>query len=212
MASSNQPLQPPKQASYLQSDNPVSQKPSEQQAPKDTQRQHGDAVPSISRTAESLPSNDASLARLQEQHDRHRRQMQSAPDVDTEYGVEQQPAEGKIAAAVEGKSARSRARMQAGAHAGPVGSARGPGAPAAVEALREDKGTMTSDMGRKTKEHEEVLGERVGQSPPTPADDDDSSAAEREGVRRQKLKQHRELDVSRAVGEASGGVVVGSKE
>lgn len=46
-------------------------------------------------------------------------------DIDTEYGVERHP--GDIATAIEGKGGIN--REQAGAHAGPVGSAEGPEAP-----------------------------------------------------------------------------------
>jgi hypothetical protein len=105
------------------------------------------------------------------------------------YGVEQQPAEGDIAAAVKGKSARARERAQAGAHAGPVGSMRGPGHP------------EMADLDRKREEHDRVLGERVGQSPATPDE-------EGEELRRGKLERDEELDVEGAVREGTGAPVV----
>lgn len=121
--------------------------------------------------------------------------MQSAPDVDLEYGVEQQPREGDIAAAVESRGAR---REQAGAHAGPVGSVPGPGYTGYGEK------SLAADMGRKREEHDRVLGERVGRSPPEP----DVETAERETLRKRKEKERR-LDVKKAVHEATGDRVAG---
>ncbi|RMJ23365.1 hypothetical protein PHISP_05780 [Aspergillus sp. HF37] len=55
--------------------------------------------------------------------------------------------------AVEYKS--QRARAQAGAHAGPVGTAEGPGHPGLVEET-----VSAADMSRKRAEHARVLGEQ----------------------------------------------------
>lgn len=211
------PSQPPKESSYTQPDNPISHNPQETEK---SRRHYGDPVPTIvasaKRTADSRPSTDESLRRQQQDRTRHQQHMQSAPDVDTEYGVEQQPAEGDIAAAVKGKSERAQNRMQAGAHAGPVGSAEGPGAPQGGKA-GEATGTVTmmSELDRKTEEHEQVLGERVGRSPPAPEPEGTArqvSGVEEENaaLRREKLKQDREVDVTGAVGGATGGKVVGA--
>ncbi|KAI9926478.1 hypothetical protein ASPWEDRAFT_693466 [Aspergillus wentii DTO 134E9] len=192
-----QPAQPPKEAAYKQPQNPVTHSPLEQRDI--SQRQRGDPVPSIfRRAADSKPSNDENIAHLTERHQREQRTMQAVPDVDLQYGVEQQPSEGNIADAVEHK--KERARAQAGAHAGPVGSASGPGHPGFGE-----ERDLAADMARKREEHDRVLGERVGQSPPEP----DGETAEREAVRQRKLKQHQNLDVKSAVHEATGDPVVG---
>lgn len=202
--STNQPPQPPKQAAYDEPQNPVSQNPVEQRAPaSQTQglsqshagRRYGDAVPSIVRGAESQPSNAANLARVEQRREQERATMQNASDVDLEYGVEQQPGEGDIAAAVENKGGRE----QAGAHAGAVGSVPGPGYNKYGE-----KG-LTADMDQKREEHDRVLGERVGHSPPEP----DVETAERETLRQRKLEENRRLDPKAAVQEATGDRVAG---
>jgi hypothetical protein len=129
----DQPSQPPKQAAYAQSSNPVTHTPqSNEQAPNrfdTTATQSG----TIKRTAESKPSSDEERARLSAQHHQHEQELHNAPDVDLEYGVEQQPAEGYIADTVQRKGMGMQ-RAQAGAHAGPVGSAGGPGHPGLREA------------------------------------------------------------------------------
>lgn len=126
--------------------------------------------------------------------------MQNAPEVDLEYGVELQPNEGDIANAVESK--RRRPRAQAGAHAGPVGSAEGPGHPGFGE-----ERDLAADLERKREEHDRVLGERVGQSPAVP----EGEEAEREEVRRRKLEQDRKVDVKGAVEAGTGDPVVASR-
>lgn len=182
--------QPPKQAPYYQSNNPISHNSLEQR----NQRQRGDPVPIVSyRTATSKPSNDEYLARQQERRKRDESRKQNAPETDLEYGVELQPAEGSIAQAVERK--RTTRRAQAGAHAGPVGSAYGPGYSGAGEERNE-----MSDLRRKREEHDRVLGERIAQSP---------SEMDEEIVRQQKLKLDEQLDVKDAVQEATGDPVVG---
>lgn len=195
-----QPAQPPKQAAYAQASNPVSHSPSEQRAPEQQTRQHGDAPASITRTANSKPSSDEARARLDEERKQTRQETQNAADVDMEYGVEQQPAEGYIADAVEHKGMGMN-RAQAGAHAGPVGSAAGPGHPGFGE-----QRDLVSDMDQKRAEHDRMLGERVGQSPPAPEND----VAEREAVRNRKLEQNANVDAEEAVKEATGEPVVAS--
>ncbi|RAL13489.1 uncharacterized protein BO97DRAFT_404939 [Aspergillus homomorphus CBS 101889] len=199
---SAQPAQPPKQAGYNQASNPVTQTPSEQRAPQHQfePRQRGDPISSITRrTADSRPANDEALHQLNAEREQEREAMHKASDVDLEYGVEQQPAEGEIAHAVKSTSGQARARAQAGAHAGTVGSANGPGDPGYEKGL-------AADMDRKAEEHERMLGERVGQSPAEP---DDGVLAEREALRERKLKQDSELDVKGAVSRGTGDPVVG---
>ncbi|CEJ57647.1 hypothetical protein PMG11_06333 [Penicillium brasilianum] len=178
-----QPVQPPKEAAYTQASNPVSQTPSEQRAPPPT-RQYGDPTPSITRGPSSNPSNDEALARLQEQHRQEQEQMQKSPDVDLEYGVEQQPAEGYIADTVARKGMGMQ-RAQDGAHAGPVGSAAGPGHPGFGE-----ERDLAANMEQKKAEHERMLGEKVGRSPAGP----DAEVVEREAVRERKLKRNEEVE------------------
>jgi hypothetical protein len=122
--------------------------------------------------------------------------MHSSPDVDVEYGVEQQPAEGYIADAVERKGMGMR-RAQAGAHAGPVGSAGGPGHPGFGE-----QSDLAAHMDEKRGVHDRMLGEKVGHSP------SEYGVADREAARHRKLKQNEDLDVTGAVEEASGDPVV----
>lgn len=120
--------------------------------------------------------------------------MQKESNVDVEYGVEQQPAEGYIADAVERKGMGTD-RAQAGAHAGPVGSAAGPGHPGFGE-----QRDLAAQMDRKRAEHDRVVGERVGQSPSTP----EPEVAEREAARQLKLKRNESVDAREAVKEATG--------
>lgn len=198
-ARAEQPAQPPKQAVYDQSSNPVSHTPQEQRAPAEPVRHHGDSIGAMTRTAQSNPSNDEARARLSARHKQHEQEMQSAPDVDLDYGVEQQPAEGYIADAVQRKGMGTQ-RAQAGAHAGPVGSAGGPGHPGFGEA-----DDLAAKLPQKRAEHDRVLGARVGNSPAEP----DGEVAEREAVRRRALERDENLDVQGAIREATGDPVVG---
>lgn len=125
--------------------------------------------------------------------------MQNAPDVDLEYGIEQQPAEGYIADAVERKG-MSTNRAQAGAHAGPVGSAAGPGHPGFGE-----QSDFAAGMDQKREEHDRLLDKRVGQSPAP-----DNEVAEREAVRQQKLERNENVDTEEAVKRATGEAVLAS--
>ena len=195
----SQPEQPPKQAAYSQASNPVSHSPQEQRASAPQTRQHGDALASITRrTADSNPSSDEARARLEEQRQQEQQSMQNASDVNLEYGVEQQPSEGYIADSVKRKGMGMQ-RAQAGAHAGPVGSAAGPGHPGFGEQTE-----FAAHMDQKREEHDRILGERVGQSPPEPEYD----VAEREAVRQRKLQQNENVDVGDAVKETTGDPVV----
>lgn len=196
-----QPAQPPKQEAYAQASNPVSHAPQEQRAPAPQTRQHGDSLASITRSPNSQPSSDEARARLEAQHQQEKREMQKASDVDLEYGVEQQPAEGDIANSVEHKG-MSMNRAQAGAHAGPVGSAAGPGHPGFGE-----ERDLAAGMDQKRAEHDRLLGERVGQSPQAP----DNDVAVREAVRQRKLEQNENVDAKEAVKEATGEPVVASQ-
>ncbi|KAE8168060.1 hypothetical protein BDV40DRAFT_131369 [Aspergillus tamarii] len=211
---STQP-QPPKTSTYTQPKNPISQTPKEQQDQEQripSTRHHGDNVPTITRGPQSKSSNsDALSEHTQTRKQQQQRSLHSAADVDTEYGVEQQPAEGDIAARVKGKSAR--AREQAGAHAGPVGSMLGPGCPATATASSgfgsgsAGDGGELRELGRKREEHDRMLGERVGQSPAEP-DGDFDGGSEREEAWRRKLERERDVDVGNAVREGTGSAVV----
>jgi hypothetical protein len=211
--------QPPKQATYDQPSNPVDQDPVEQRTAGRTtrsqaaatdsspsssfsnnRRQYGDPPAAIHRNPASKPSSDDQLARLEEERVQRRAEEGSrSNDIDTEYGVEQQPTEGHIAAAVEGKNQYN--RLQAGAHSGPVGSAQGPGY------MGEEPDTA-ADIGRKRDEHDRILGQSGGKSPRYLGEEDDSTEAERRRVKERKLKEERELDVKGTVGKGTGNVVV----
>lgn len=198
-ARAEQPAQPPKQAAYAQKSNPVSHTPQEQRASNEPGRQHGDTIGAITRTAQSNPSSDEARARLSAQHQQHQQELQNASDVNIGYGVEQQPAEGYIADVVQRKGMGTQ-RAQAGAHAGPVGSAGGPGHPGFGEA-----DDLAAKLPQKRAEHDRILGGRIGNSPAEP----EGEVAEREAVRRRKLEQDEHLDVQGAVKEATGDPVVG---
>ncbi|KAF3391275.1 hypothetical protein F1880_007709 [Penicillium rolfsii] len=191
-----QPAQPPKEAAYTQSSNPVSQSPSEQRTPAPPTRQYGDPATSITRGPSSQPSNDDARARLEAEHHLKEEQMQQRPDTDLEYGVEQQPAEGYIADTVSRKGMGMQ-RAQADAHAGPVGSAAGPGHPGFGE-----ERDLAANMDQKKAEHDRILAENVGGSPGT-----NNDVAEREAVRERKLKRNEEVEG--ALKETSGTPVVG---
>ncbi|KAL4806343.1 hypothetical protein BDV18DRAFT_160410 [Aspergillus unguis] len=200
--SSTQPPQPPKQSAYTQSSNAVSHNPAETSE----QRSHTYGTPpdAITRGASSIPSTQNTLAATEQKHAASQNAMAREADVDTQYGVEQQPSEGDIAQAVEG---HSRHRVQAGAHAGAVGSAQGPGMPG-----RNEGESNLKDLGRKEEEHWKILGERVGRSPGVENDHEiegEGELAERERVRQRKLRQDRELHPKDAVQEATGDPVVG---
>lgn len=82
-----------------------------------------------------------------------------------------------------------------------MGSAFGPG----YSGFGEDgdrSQDQAADLGRKREEHDRVLGDRVGQSPPEP---DEESA----DMRQRKLKLDEKLNVKDAVKEATGDPVVG---
>lgn len=193
-----QPAQPPKEAAYLQSANAVSQTPQEQRVPVQQVRHYGDAPAAITRTADSKPSSDEARAQLAEEHEQERRRMQNAPDTDLQYGVEQQPSEGYIADAVS-KKGMGVQRAQAGAHAGPVGSAQGPGHPGF-----QGEEDLAANMDRKREDHDKMLSQRAGQTQAT----SDYGVAEREAVREQRLRQNEELDIQGVVREATGDSVV----
>lgn len=202
--------QPPTQATYTQPSNPISQTPVEQlTATASTTRRRGDPPPAIRRTPDSRPSSDVQLARLEREYRlRREREARSGAALDTEYGVELQPSEGDIAAAVEGKNQYKRA--QAGAHAGPVGSAEGPGF------VGQQEGNTAAQLDRKREEHDHILGRRAGRSP---AFDGSSSGEEgeekgsedvreRQQLRERKEKEKEELDVKGTVSSSTGNDVV----
>lgn len=202
--SSSQSPQPPKQSSYIQPDNPISQSPAEinaQRQKDQTQseqhhrhqqdqhgrRQYGDRVPSITRTAatanltEATPPSRSPVSTTNQN---------PSAESELEYGVEQQPSEGKIADAVKGKKtgqiqAQAKAetrlnshRQQAGAHAGPVGSTPGPGAPPSGQPKTSSNHTSN-----------------------------EAAVRNREAVRVQKLQQNQQVDVGRAAADVGTNIV-----
>lgn len=194
-----QPEQPPKQAAYVQASNPVTHTPQEQRA---SARQYGDPpAPITRRGADSKPSDETARARLDEQRDQNRQDLQNASNVNLKYGVELQPAEGYIADSVERKGMGTQ-RAQAGAHAGPVGSAAGPGHPGFGE-----QKDLTAHMDQKRAEHDRLLGDKIGHSPPEP----DYDVTEREAVRQRKLQQNENVNVGEAVKQATGEPAAGSQ-
>lgn len=197
-----QPPQPPKQAAYTQPSNPVSDTPQEQHLQTEPSRHYGDPIPSIKRTAKSNPSSDEARAQLAKEHEIERRSMQNASDVDLEYGVEQQPAEGYIADSVRYKGMGAR-RAQAGAHAGPVGSAAGPGHPGFG-----GEDDLAANMDRKRENHDKILDEKMEFD----RDDSNREVFEREAVRQQRLRRNEDIDVQQAVKDVTGDPVVGDHE
>ncbi|KKK16057.1 hypothetical protein P175DRAFT_0502178 [Aspergillus ochraceoroseus IBT 24754] len=195
MKNPGQPSQPPKESVYLQPLNPITHSPYEQRiqpVPAPHAHQHnGNPVSSVSRrTYDSRPSSDESIAGIRLRHEHQLKEMQS-DDLDTEYGVEQQPNEGDIAHAVEGHSRHVQVDACACACAG-------------TPALGEEPDLM-ANMERKRREHYRVLGERAERRQPVP----DGETAEREALRLRRLKQDRELHVQDVVHEATGDPVVG---
>lgn len=197
--------QPPKQSAYTQPSNPVSQDPVEQRGQQQTQQfqstspgaatrgQYGDAPASIHRTANSKPASDENLAQLDQERQQKVEPERKRGHIELEYGVELQPAEGDIAAAVENKTASSSYnRVQPGAHAGPVGSST-PG-------FEQD---TAAQMDRKRAEHDRILGQNVGKSPSFEGEE-----AESHQLRERKLKESEQLDVKGAVEAGSGDPVV----
>lgn len=161
-----------------------------------TTRSHGDAPVAITRGADSNPSSDEARTRLTEQRRLEQERMLNSPDVDLEYGVEEQPAEGYIADSVKRKGMGMQ-RAQAGAHAGPVGSASGPGHPGFGE-----QSDLAAHMGEKREVHDRILEEKARHNPPG------NDVADREAARQRKLRQNEDLDVAAVVKEASGDPVV----
>ncbi|KAL3467337.1 hypothetical protein BJX64DRAFT_283658 [Aspergillus heterothallicus] len=200
-SSTQQPPQPPKESAYNQSNNPVSHNPVEQHDQPSGPSNHGNPVSSITRGAGSKPSTNSTTQNVSQRHNDSLNAMRREGNVDIDYGVEQQPNEGAIANAVEGQSRHAiedRAH-QAGAHAGPVGRAQGPGAPAFGEGV-----TTLENLDRKGEEHQQILGERIGRTPPGGSEEE-----RREEGRERKLRQDRELHPANVAGEATSNPVVG---
>ncbi|KAJ5233095.1 hypothetical protein N7468_006051 [Penicillium chermesinum] len=194
----NRAEQPPKQAAYAQASNPVSQTPQEQRAPASKTRQTGDALSSAAyRSADSRPANDEALSQLGEQHRQQELQKQNTPDVDLEYGVEQQPTEGYIADSVERKG-EGIERAKVGAHADRVGSGARPGHPGFGE-----QRDLAANMDGKRAEHDRILDEKTGDRA-SPAQYD---VVQREALRRRKERED-EVNVEGAVQDATGDPVV----
>ena len=192
-------MQPPKQEAYTQASNPVSQTPQEQRTSAPKTRGYDHAGSSIThRTADSRPSNDEALSQLEAQRKQEGRKKQNMPNVDLEYGVEQQAAEGYIADSVERKGAGMN-YAQIDAHADGLGAAAVPGHPGFGEQT-----DLADHMDQKRAEHERNLHEK--------SQHDSSSSqydvAEREAVRNRKMRQSEDMDVKRAAKEATDKPVI----
>jgi hypothetical protein len=202
--------QPPKQTAYTQPSNPISRNPQEEQqrvqpqsqaqvdsssspSSSSERRQYGDAPAAIHRTAESKPSSDENLARLEQEHSQKVNPEGKRGHIDLEYGIEQQPGEGYIATAVQGNTENT-PRVQPGAHAGAVGSTPG---------YEQD---TAAQMDRKRAEHDRILGEDGGSKSPAYYGEDVD--VERRQARENKLRSNEELDVKGAVQNATGNVTV----
>ncbi|KAG0154490.1 hypothetical protein PDIDSM_58 [Penicillium digitatum] len=128
---------------------------------------------------ESTPRTNSSECAAPE----HEQELHNAPDVDLEYGVEQQPAEGIL-----------RILFSAGAHAGPWSAGGHPGFGEADD--------LTANLGAKKVEHDRILDERVKGSPAEPE-------GEGKAARRGRLERDEKFDVERAVKQVTGDPVVG---
>ncbi|CRG91738.1 hypothetical protein PISL3812_08790 [Talaromyces islandicus] len=197
--------QPPKQSAYTQPSNPVSQDPLEQRGQPQPQlsstsgtsrRRYGDPPAAIHRTADSKPSSEDKLAKLEQDRQGKLQPECKRGHIDLEYGIEQQPAEGDIAAAVENNpnysQGSSYTRVQPGAHAGAVGTST-PG-------FEQD---TAAQMDRKRTEHDQILAQKAGKSPSSEGEE-----AERRQLRERKLKQDEQLDVKGAVKASTGDTAV----
>lgn len=202
--------QPPKGSAYVQPSNPVSQDPLEQRGQQQTQQLgaasqppppsssrgtirggYGDAPAAIHRTANSKPASDDKLAKLEQDHQQKLQPEYKRGHIDLEYGVEQQPAEGDIAAAVENNTTSFQGnykRVQPGAHAGAVGSST-PG-------FEQD---TAAQMDRKRAEHDQILRQKAEKGV-----DADGEEAERRQLRERELKQNEQLDVKGAIKASTG--------
>lgn len=105
-------------------------------------RRRGDNVPAITR---HTPSSITAT----------REAYPHSADADSELGAQLQPNEQEASNTAGHKSQETSARAQAGAHAGPVGAAEGPGHPGVAEARE-----LAADMPRKRAAHNRVLGEQ----------------------------------------------------
>ncbi|KAK2764541.1 hypothetical protein FQN54_009236 [Arachnomyces sp. PD_36] len=221
---SSAPPQPPKECVYTQPHNPAhtTRTPAEEtlsihpphephEPHQHHQRQYGEPQsprtppsPTIHRTAFSRPSSDTQLERLERIHDEHRAHetTEREGDIDLEYGVELQPAECDIAAAVTRKEKLWRSRTESS------------------EVLpKEDRDVPPSngkpvlkvydDLERKKVAHEALLMDWMESGEPGDQGAE-STVCERERARRKRMKQDRELDVRESVTGGSGrGVIAG---
>lgn len=128
-------------------------------------RSRGDNVPAITR---HTPSSKTSSREAYPQR----------ADAHSGFGAQLQPNEQEAGNTVEDKGQGTSARAQAGAHAGPVGSAEGPGHPGVAEERE-----LAADMPRKRAEHSRVFGEQSS----------DGSGAERALGKQRSMEQETEI-------------------
>ena len=192
---SDNPPQPPRQSAY---DQPFSQTHTDQNPAEafsslagPPHRQYGDPPGAIHRTPGSQPASDAKSDRIREGRDDERERLREAGrDLDTQYGVEQQPREGDIAAAVQGSDVNVGGghgrRLQPGVHANlDAGLSL---EPSAGQAIRQD---TAADLGRKRREHDEGLREKH----------DEALPSGRESARAAALQRDAEVDVKGSVAD-----------
>lgn len=228
---SSGPPQPPKECVYTQPLNPAhtTRTPAEEelsthlrdQPPRPPpqhqhhQRWYGEPqsprtppTPTIHRTGFSPPSSDAELERLERAHDNRRAHETSdrQEDIDLEYGVELQPSECDIAAAVTGRERRWRSRTES-LEVLPKEEVEG----------QEDNGLgygrsfpkVYNDLDRKKVAHENLLREWV-ESEQQGDQGGESTVCERERARRRRIQQDSDVDIKGSITSSSGhGVIAG---
>ncbi|PLN76011.1 hypothetical protein BDW42DRAFT_179611 [Aspergillus taichungensis] len=204
--------EPPKQAAYNQPSNPVSHTPAEQRILSTHQQQQASQPSQFLRQGGRVTRHagdiDVNAAEATSHH--HPSSSSSYPtaaadntdtntniknDIDIGYGVEQQPNEEYIAHAVQGNTRDHNINNTND------GSPR--------EHLEgcdgyDEEDDLMAHMGRKRREHDRVLRERVERSSPGI----DVQSVEREALRRRKLEEEERLDVVGAVRRGTGSPVV----
>ncbi|PLB33248.1 uncharacterized protein BDW47DRAFT_6348 [Aspergillus candidus] len=205
----NQQLpEPPKQAAYNQPSNPVSHTPAEQRILSTHQQQP--LLSQFTRQGARVTRHAGDIDVDAAKDTSHHPSSSSSPypsassantspdiknDINIGYGVEQQPSEGYIAHAVKDDS-RDNVINNNIKDDSPREHLEG------CDGYDEEDDLM-AHMGRKRREHDRVLRERLeGSSPGT-----DVGSVEREALRRRKMEEER-LDVVGAVRRGTGSPVV----
>ena len=204
----NQQLpEPPKQAAYNQPSNPVSHTPAEQRILSTHQQQSSQFPRQGGRVTRHAGDIDVDTAQATPHHPSASSSYPTAAtdnttntnaknDIDIGYGVEQQPDEGYIAHAVRGNTRDNN-----------INSTNDDAPREHLEGCDgyDEEDDLMAHMGRKRREHDRVLRERVEGSSPRRTD---VESAEREALRRRKLEEEERLDVVGAVRRGTGSPVV----